>query len=296
MNTEKINGLLVVDKPTHMTSRDAVNRVQGLFPRKTRIGHAGTLDPLATGVLVICIGKATRLIEYVQDMEKEYVTDLVLGAVSDTDDGEGKISIQSNGPIPDQQTVEEVLQKFVGVVEQVPPNYSAAKIGGKRAYHLARKGEAVALEARKIQIDTIKLLEYQYPHLRLHIRCGKGTYIRSIARDLGQKLGCGAYVGTLRRLRIGCFTEEIAVALPEKGQREIPQLLPISQAVSQLPHMEISPDQAKRFQLGQAISFEVGRTLFEEDEPEVALFSSGGLVGIGKWNSNSNLVSPVKVL
>src|SRR5262249_23311126 len=160
-----------------ITSREAVNRVQRQLPRGTRIGHAGTLDPLATGVLVVCIGAATRLTEYVQQMEKEYRTDLVLGATSTTDDADGEIAPLTELRVVSRELVVKNLRQFIGTIEQVPPAFSAAKVAGRRAYDLARQGDPVILGPRLVRIDSIDVVHYDYPDLTLQVQCGKGTYI-----------------------------------------------------------------------------------------------------------------------
>src|SRR5207247_1839966 len=157
----------------------------------------------ATGVLVLCIGHATRLTEYVQDMGKTYVADVTLGARSATDDAEGPITPAAVERPPGRAELDAVLPEFVGEVRQVPPAFSAAKVTGRRAYDLARRGQAPDLAARTVHIDGIDVFEFAYPNLKLEVDCGKGTYIRSLARDLGERLGCGAYLASLRRTRIG---------------------------------------------------------------------------------------------
>jgi tRNA pseudouridine55 synthase len=243
------NGLLVLDKPPGFTSRDAVDRAACWFPRKTKIGHAGTLDPLATGVLVLAIGQATRLIEYVQAMPKVYRTRIRLGATSDTDDADGTITeTPSAHPVSDE-AVRAALATFIGEVEQVPPAYSAAHVEGRRAYALARRGAEVELAPRKVRIDRIDIREYRWPELELDVFCGKGTYIRSIARDLGRALGVGGYVTDLRRLRIGPFTVDEAVPL----DADAPKLLPMAAAVSGLPVVRVTADEVRRLRNGQTI-------------------------------------------
>src|SRR4051812_31792112 len=185
-----MNGLLVIDKPGGMTSRDAVNRVQRWFPRKTEIGHTGTLDPLATGVLVVCVGAATRLADYVQAMGKSYASRFRLGATSTTDDADGDVTETPNATAPTRAQIEAALSMFIGSVEQMPPSVSALKVGGRRAHDLARKGKVVPLAARTVRVDAIRVTNYEWPWLDVEVDCGKGTYIRSIARDLGAQLGC----------------------------------------------------------------------------------------------------------
>jgi tRNA pseudouridine55 synthase len=213
MNAPTFHGLVVLDKPGGMTSRDAVDAALRWFPRGTRVGHTGTLDPLATGVLVLCVGSATRLTEYVQQMAKTYRTTVRLGARSDTDDADGTVTPVDVLHPPQREELENCLQTFLGEIEQVPPAFSAAKVTGRRAYDLARQGREVALEARRVRIDGIDVLRYEYPEADLEVRCGKGTYIRSLARDVGERLGCGGLVQVLRRTRVGPFQAADAVSL-----------------------------------------------------------------------------------
>src|SRR5947209_7070555 len=194
MNVSLPDGLLVLDKPGGMTSRAAVDRALRWFPRRTRIGHTGTLDPLATGVLVLCLGAATRLTEYVQRMAKTYRSTFLLGARSDTDDADGTITPVAGATPPGGGAVVEALASFVGTIEQVPPAFSAAKVTGRRAYDLARAGQNVDLAPRPVTIYGIDLLACAYPRLELEVHCARGTYIRALARDLGARLGCGGYI------------------------------------------------------------------------------------------------------
>lgn len=212
------DGFLVVDKPGDMTSRDVVDIAQRWFPRRTKVGHAGTLDPLATGVLVLCVGAATKLVARVQEMGKTYRSRILLGFTSDTDDAEGTLTAQQTGVIPSEAAIRESLPKFVGEILQQPPRVSALKVAGRRAYDLARQGLEVNLEPRPVRVDAIRMLAYEWPHLDLEIDCGKGTYIRSIARDVGALLGCGGLVQALRRTRIGRFTVEMGVGLDSPPQ------------------------------------------------------------------------------
>lgn len=268
-----MNGLLVIDKPGGMTSRDAVNRVQRWFPRKTKIGHTGTLDPLATGVLVVCIGAATRLADYVQAMGKSYASRFRLGATSTSDDADGAVTETPNAPIPTREQIDAALPRFVGVIQQLPPSVSALKIDGRRAHDLARKGEEVVLAPRPVRIDAIRVLRYEWPYLDVEVDCGKGTYIRSIARDLGAALGCGGLVQALRRTRVGPFLAEQGVGV-EIAPANV-TLLPMSHAVSGLAQVRLSADDVRRIRQGQRIAAQV-------PDGEVALLDSREeLVGIG---------------
>lgn len=248
-----MNGLLVIDKPGGMTSRDAVDRVQRWLPRKTKIGHTGTLDPLATGVLVVCVGAATRLADYVQAMGKSYASRFRLGATSNSDDADGEVTETPDAVPPTREKVAAALAGFVGVIEQVPPAVSALKVGGRRAHDLARLGRPFELAARAVRIDAVRLVRYEWPFADVEVDCGKGTYIRSIARDLGSKLGCGGLVQTLRRTRVGPFTAEQGVGVDAPPTDLGARLLPAAAAVAGMLRDELGEDDARRFRQGQAI-------------------------------------------
>jgi tRNA pseudouridine55 synthase len=265
------DGLLVIDKPGGMTSRDVVNRAQRWFPLGTRIGHTGTLDPLATGVLVLGVGMATRLTEYVQRMSKVYSAGILLGATSDTDDAEGQITPLSDARIPLQEGMLQALGGFIGAVEQVPPAYSAAKVTGRRAYDLARQGKEVSLAPRTVTIHAIDVIAYAYPHLEIVVRCGKGTYIRSLARDLGRRLRCGGYITSLRRLQVGCFKETDALALDVEPIQARRRLLPVARAVGDLPRVTLSEADASRLLHGQRIAAPIALA-----SAEAAVFDDAG--------------------
>jgi len=269
----QFDGLLVLDKPAGMTSRDAVNRALGWFPRGTRIGHTGTLDPLATGVLVLCIGAATRLAEYVQQMPKLYRAGIKLGATSDTDDATGIITRTPMVNAPTRAEVEHALGSFVGSLAQVPPAFSAARVTGQRAYDLARQGKDVALAPRTVAIYAIDVLGYAYPDLEIEVRCGKGTYIRSLARDLGARLGSGGHITTLRRLSVGRFTESDAVTLHADVADARAHLLPNARAVDDLPRITLPEPEAKRVMHGQYVLSSIP---IAADSIEVAVFDESG--------------------
>jgi tRNA pseudouridine55 synthase len=279
-----MNGLLVIDKPGGVTSRDAVNRVQKWFPRKAKVGHTGTLDPLATGVLVVCVGQATRLADYVQAMGKSYSSRFRLGATSATDDADGEVAETPGAKVQARAEIDAALARFVGVVEQVPPAVSALKVNGQRAHELVRKGEEVKLAARPVRIDAIRVTHYEWPHLDVEVDCGKGTYIRSIARDLGAKLGCGGLVQTLRRTRVGPFTAEQGVSLAADPASV--KLLPMSAAVVGIPCAKLDAELVHRIRNGQrvAIDLRLGYTRGEF----AALDEAGELVALGMTYSNQD--------
>ncbi|HYD00708.1 MAG TPA: tRNA pseudouridine(55) synthase TruB [Phycisphaerales bacterium] len=228
-------GLLVIDKPLGPTSMDVCRRirwrlVQGGAPKRVKVGHGGTLDPLATGVLVVMVGKATKLCESVMAGTKVYLTQIDLSCFSTTDDQEGeKTVVQAQTP-PMREAVNAACARFVGpAVPQTPPVFSAMKVDGKRAYDMARRGEDVKLVARPVRIDRVEVKAYTWPLLTVEVECGKGTYIRSLARDIGGVLGTGGCLTSLRRTRVGQWTVEQALALeslPEKMGQE--HLMPLN--------------------------------------------------------------------
>ncbi len=260
--------------------------------RKIKVGHAGTLDPLASGVLVVCVGSATRLIEYVQRMPKTYRTHIRLGATSDTLDADGTIVFTSNPSVPDEASLHEALATQIGTISQMPPDFSALKVNGKRAYDLARAGQEIVLAARPVTITRVDLISYEWPHLELEIDCGSGTYIRSIARDLGQLLGCGGLIEVLTRTRIGHFTIGDAID-PESLNREtiLAQLRPPLEAVAALPSITIDADAIAAIAQGRTI-------LAETSTPgEYALKSADGtLVAIGEAVNSGRRIAPRRVL
>ena len=209
----KISGFILIDKPSGMTSHDVVDYLRKITKIK-KIGHAGTLDPIATGLLILGIGReATKKLSQFQKLDKEYIAKIRLGAVSDTFDREGKISIFKKAKIPKEKEIKEVLKEFVGEILQTPPPFSAKKIKGVKLYELARKGILVKAKPKKVKICKIELLKYKFPYLEIKVNCSSGTYIRSLANDIGEKLGCGGYVEELRRTKIGNFRVEKAQKL-----------------------------------------------------------------------------------
>jgi tRNA pseudouridine55 synthase len=206
-------GFILINKPAGITSHDVVDKLREITKIK-KIGHAGTLDPFATGLLILGIGREfTKKLSIFQKKDKEYIATLRLGAESDTFDKEGKIVEKKVEKIPERKEIEEVLKSFFGEIEQIPPAFSAKKIKGKKLYELARKGIKVEPKPQKVKIYEISILEYNFPYLKIKVKCSSGTYIRSLANDIGKKLGCGAYVEDLIRTKIGEFSIENAVEL-----------------------------------------------------------------------------------
>jgi tRNA pseudouridine55 synthase len=288
-----VNGLIVIDKPTGITSRDTVNQASRWFPKRTRIGHTGTLDPLATGVLVVCLGSATRLAEYVQAMDKTYRAKFILGARSDTDDADGTINATPATTRIDEATIRTALAAFTGEIEQAPPAYSAVKIDGRRAHDLARRGETMTIAPRKVNVYSIEILGFAWPELVIEIRCGKGTYVRSLARDLGDNLGCGAYVKELRRTRVGPFTTAMGVVLDEAVAEVDRKVLPPLAAVSHLPLVSVDDAAVEKLCHGNPI--EVPASIVQPAGIEAAILNEGGtLIGVGCIDGGK--LRPVKIL
>ncbi|MEA2923533.1 MAG: tRNA pseudouridine55 synthase [Alphaproteobacteria bacterium] len=284
-----VNGWLVLDKPVGMTSTHAVSVVKRLLQAK-RAGHAGTLDPLASGLLPIALGEATKTVPFVMDGRKVYRFTVRWGEERDTDDAEGRAT-ETSAERPTPEAVRALIPRFSGLIEQVPPRFSAVKIGGERAYDLARDGEVVELAARPIEIHHIELVDTPDPdHSVLAAECGKGTYVRALARDMGRALGCFGHVTALRRTAVGPFTEQIATALKalqcmvqpadEGGVASCPAVLPVEAGLAALPALRVSAADAGRLARGQAV------LLRGRDAPVmegwVAVSAHGGLVALAQ--------------
>jgi tRNA pseudouridine55 synthase len=217
------DGIINFDKPAGMSSAQAVAQIKRLLPRGVKVGHAGTLDPFATGVLLVLVGKATKRCEELMGAEKVYEATVKLGATTPTLDPESAETAVLVERIPTRNAIEEILKTMIGVVSQRPPAFSAMKVGGRRAYKLARQGKPVDLPPRPVRIDQLEIRVYEWPVLSLRIKCGRGTYIRSIARDLGEALGVGGYLLSLRRTRVGVFDVKDAVSLESLQERTGPR-------------------------------------------------------------------------
>jgi tRNA pseudouridine55 synthase len=263
-----ISGVINLNKPQGITSRDAVNQIQRLV-RPLKAGHAGTLDPMATGVLLVCIGDATRLMTLLQERTKTYVTEFTLGQTSDTDDSTGKI-LQYPIPtqLPDHAAIADALKQLTGIVAQVPPAFSAVHVQGQRAYDLARKGTEFSLSSREVVVHSIEILSWQWPLLHLQITCGSGTYIRSIARDLGQLLGCGALMSRLERTAIGEFRIEDAVSPESLQQTSIHDaIIPATQIATHLPRYQCSEQDCVDLVCGRQLVVDQQRLSVTESLP-----------------------------
>lgn len=221
-----ISGILVINKPKDWTSFDVVAKIRNKLNVK-KVGHTGTLDPQATGVLVLCVGKGTKLCQALTGFDKEYICDITFGAYSTTDDQEGELTPVEGASELAITEIENALKEFTGTFPQMPPQFSAKKIKGKKAYDFARKGEKADLKPVEVTVRQIEILDYKWPVLKLKIHCGKGFYVRSLARDIGEKLGVGGYLTSLERTKVGHFTIERAVSVEQADERV---LLPLSAA------------------------------------------------------------------
>lgn len=244
-----MDGLLNLNKPRGLTSHDVVDRVRAIA-RQREVGHAGTLDPMATGVLLICLGRATRLAEFLINSPKQYRARVRLGITTDTDDAEGRILTERPVDV-DRAAVEAALAAFRGPILQVPPTYSALKRDGQPLHRLARRGVTVEREARPVEIYQLELTDWAPPELTLEVLCSPGTYIRALARDLGERLGCGAHLSGLVRLASGDFRLEDAVELEEVTTERLPSLLlPPDMALQRYPALHLSESEARRVRHG----------------------------------------------
>ena len=302
-----VSGVVVVNKLAGMTSHDVVDVLRRLF-RTKRVGHTGTLDPDATGVLVLCIGNATRLVEYLTAARKHYVTQIVLGVETDTQDASGNILVERSAEHVTEAELLALLSLFRGTIEQIPPMVSARHHEGKRLYELARAGITVEREARSVQIDSLELTAFQpglRPHATLEITCSTGTYIRTLAADIGAAAGTGGMMQTLLRTWVGtaegAFTLAAAHSLDELRSRAEAQtlgtvLIPLEKVVADWSAARLNEGQLTRFRMGQAVLR--SELCFDGDplaeaSPAAVLDSAGFMCGIAKLDAE--FLHPVKV-
>jgi tRNA pseudouridine55 synthase len=240
-------GILIVDKPIGITSHDVVNQMRRRFSTR-RVGHAGTLDPLATGVLVVAVGSATRFLQYLALEPKEYVAEIEFGRSTDTYDREGEVTF--SGPVPELNVIEALLSTQLGLIDQLPPAFSAVKYRGKPLYRYAREGEVPPREPRTIHIGVLEPLGWQEHRLTVRVECSGGTYIRTLADDLGRAAGCGAHLSGLRRTRVGRFREADACTLEEASPSN---LLLLREALSPMPMVPAKPEQVADARHGRPV-------------------------------------------
>jgi tRNA pseudouridine55 synthase len=293
-----IHGWLCLDKPQGMTSTEAVSRVRRITQAR-KVGHGGTLDPLATGVLPIALGEATKTVAYVMEGRKHYRFSVRLGEARTTDDAEGEVSAHSDLR-PSTAEIETALPSFLGRIEQVPPRFAAVKVEGERAYDLARRGEAVDLAPRPVQVDRFELVERPDPdHVTFEVVCGRGTYVRALVRDLGARLGCFGHVVALRRLQVGPFNEADALSLAALerlvADDALPQaLLPVAAALGDMPALALTQPQVERLRAGQTIRVTPALLAGEpEADATVRAMAAGRIVALARLHGGE--LSPVRV-
>ena len=243
------NGIIIIDKPSDWTSMDVCAKLRGIF-REKRIGHAGTLDPMATGILPVFVGRATRAVEFTEDYDKEYVAGLRLGVVTNTQDTTGEI-LEEKPVTVTREDVEKALERFRGSIEQIPPMYSAIKIGGKKLYELARKGKEVERRPRSITIRELELVEQvSETEYILRVSCSKGTYVRTLCHDIGQALGCGGTMSSLRRTRVGPFREGVTLEQVQQAadsQQAAGMLAAVDGCFAHLPQLQATERECAKF-------------------------------------------------
>ncbi len=282
-------GILNIDKPQGITSREAVNHVCRLVPKKTRVGHCGTLDPLATGVLLVCVGPATRLIQFGQAAPKHYIGTFRLGLSSDTEAITGEVQTH-DAPEVTRAQLESVLPNFIGSIDQRPPAFSALRVAGKRAYDLARAGKEVKLKSRKIDILSLSVVDFNFPDFRLDIKCGSGTYVRSLGRDIAEALGSHAVMTGLARAGIGQFQQSEALKLDDLNAENLhdhflaPQLL-----IGDMASTVLVDDEFKKLQDGNWIR----RDMPDSVEELAAYDDQGRLVVVLKRDSGRLFVPKI---
>ena len=298
-----LHGWVNLDKPLGMTSTQAIGRIRRLTDAQ-KLGHAGTLDPLATGILPIALGEATKTIPFVQDSDKVYRFTVAWGAATTTDDREGDI-INRSDKRPSRAAIEAILPQFTGEIEQVPPQFSAIKIDGQRAYDLARKGEEVTIKSRPVNVYGLTILSITTDSTEFELACSKGTYVRSIARDMGEILGCFGHVSALRRLAVGNFTEETAISLDEfaKMMQNSPPdqvLLPVETALDDIPALAMTATEITRIRQGQTVRF-LSRQDFDRfaaagiDEQDNLILATGDSQPVALLERDGAALYPVKV-
>jgi tRNA pseudouridine55 synthase len=270
-----VNGILLLDKPQGLSSNQALQRARHIFSAR-KAGHTGSLDPLATGLLPICFGEATKIAGHLLGSHKAYDAECLLGVTTTTDDAEGEVI--ERRPVPVQPDIEGALQSLRGRITQIPPKYAAIKVGGVALYKRARRGEEVEVPSRDVDVFRFDLLKHEGNTLSLHVECGSGTYVRSLVRDLGESLGCGAHLTALRRLWVDPFRQPRMFTLDDLGSAESIDslLLPLEDGLAALPSLSIDASDERHLRQG--------KTLLRPDRPETALAraldASGKLIAL----------------
>lgn len=291
------HGIILIDKPAGWTSHDVVARARRITGQR-RIGHTGTLDPMATGLLVLCLGQATRLVEYLAGHDKRYTGEIVLGRTTATDDAEGETTRERPVPPVTEGELRELERRFTGQLMQLPPAFSAIKVAGKRAYAIARDGEVPKLEPRAVVVHGLSLARVGPERISVELHCGPGTYVRSLARDMGEALGCGGHLGSLRRLRAGPFRVEDATTLERleavavRGELE-DLLLPCDEGMGAHEAAILGDDGGRRFDHG--LMHRAARGSERAADAARIYSTSGEFLGVGSVSSLGE-IRPLKVL
>lgn len=289
-------GLLNVNKPAGPTSHDIVFRVRRMLPRGVKVGHTGTLDPFACGVMVVCVGPATRLADCLSDEPKQYLAEVTLGFTSASGDTETPATPTGTPPPADEAAIRAVLPQFLGTIDQTPPAHSAIWIDGKRAYKLIRGDKPVEMPVRQVRIDRLELVSYREGKLVLRVDCGGGTYIRALARDIGEALGCGGYCSALTRTKVGAFTLEDAVALPELSPESLShRLLSPHLALAGWPTVTLDAQQVAEFRLGRGVRLAQPPAALADPNRVSAIDESGRLIALCRWDALAKKLRPAKV-
>ncbi len=295
-----INGIIIVNKETGFTSHDVVAKLRGICGQK-KIGHTGTLDPAATGVLPVCLGSGTKLCDMLTDRDKEYVAELLLGVETDTQDTTGSVLRESPVTVTEEE-VSRACLSFLGDYDQIPPMYSALKVDGKKLYELARAGKEVERKARRVRILELEILEMRLPVVKLRVVCSKGTYIRTLCSDIGQKLGCGGAMQSLQRTKAGRFRLEDALTLGDlqqlKDSGELERVVqPVDSLFEETPALRVTAEAARLLENGNALfPAQFAETVTPEPERWVRVYRPDGrFAGIYAYEEQKRWYRPVKM-
>ena len=309
VNSNMINGVINIYKIKGFTSHDVVAKLRGML-RQKKIGHTGTLDPDATGVLPVCLGSATKLCDMLTDKEKEYIAKVQLGVTTDTQDMTGTVLRESSVEVTEED-VKNVLQSFIGAYDQIPPMYSALKVNGKKLYELAREGKEIERKARPVIIHYIEILDMQLPQLTIKVGCSKGTYIRTLCHDVGEKLGCGAAMAALERTKSGQFSLDRAITLAELEEKlkaagenrdEVLDMLviPVDKMFSELQELRLLPEWERLVQNGNSFEERNVRKDFQskerDDKSQYRVYiGEDTFMGVYEYRKSEKRFSPVKM-
>lgn len=295
-----LNGIIVIDKEPGFTSHDVVAKMRGICGQR-KIGHTGTLDPAATGVLPVCLGSATKLCDMLTEKDKEYVAELLLGVETDTQDTTGEVLARKPVEVTEEQ-VRQAIAGFVGHYDQVPPMYSALKVNGKKLYELAREGKEVERKARPVEILEIEILAMDLPVVKMRVACSKGTYIRTLCSDIGAALGCGGTMQSLRRTKVGGFSLESALTLGQLQERKDKQelygiVIPVDSVFSECPALHVLEEHRKLLDNGNAFypSQTVEKTKYEAGKWVRVYWQDDTFAGVYAYEETRKWYKPVKM-